>query len=52
MLRKLMAVLAIGAMMAGSLSACYTAGRATGEAAEGIERGAEQFERGYQERRD
>ncbi len=52
MLRKFATLLALAVFTASSLSACYTAGRATDEAADGIERGADRFERGYQEGRD
>jgi hypothetical protein len=51
MAKKIAALLIFGFVTATSLSACYTAGRATGEAAEGVEEGARQFERGYEERR-
>jgi hypothetical protein len=46
-MRKLFTVLALALFSLSSLSACYSAGRATGETAEEVERGADQFERGY-----
>ena len=51
MLKKMFAVLALAMFPAVSLGGCYSSGRVTGEAAEGVQEGARQFERGYEEGR-
>ena len=49
MAKKILILLFTGLIVFGSLTGCYTAGKATGEAAEEIEKGAEEFEEGYEE---
>ncbi len=51
MLRKLLLAACMAALTLSSVTACYQAGRATGETAEEAERGAREFERGYEQGR-
>ncbi len=48
MLRKLFLAASVTLLTLGSFSGCYQSGRATGEAAEEVKEGAQDFERGYE----
>jgi hypothetical protein len=50
MAKRILSALLLGVTLT-ALAGCYTTGRVTGEAAEGVERGADQFQEGYQEGR-
>jgi hypothetical protein len=47
--KKILAALAGGFIAATSLAGCYSTGKVTGEAAEGVEHGAHEFKKGYEE---
>ncbi|MBI5446019.1 MAG: hypothetical protein HY900_33000 [Deltaproteobacteria bacterium] len=51
MAKRILSALLLGLVTLTSLAGCYATGRATGEAAKGVEQGAQEFKEGYQEGR-
>lgn len=49
MLKRLFVLAMMGMFAFSSLYGCYSTGKATGEAAEEVEEGASEFEKGYEE---
>lgn len=47
MLKRWFAVLALGIVTLTGMTGCYSTGKATGEAAEATQEGAQDFRRGY-----